>query len=108
MEESYQKEVFDEFIEPTVIYSGDEPVATIADNDSVIFFNFRHDRPREITRALVDENFKEFEVKRFKNLHYVCMTEYDSTIPNVYIAFKPKTITNTFGEYISDTRAYTT
>ena len=102
VETSYQKEIFDEFIEPTVICSNDEPVATIDDNDSVIFFNFRHDRGRELTRAINDKNFKEFETKDFKNLYYVCMTEYDSSIPNVHIAFKPIKIENTFGEYISN------
>ena len=100
MENSYQKEVFDEFIVPTVIYNGDKPVATIEDGDSVIFFNFRPDRARQITRALVDPEFKEFETKKMK-LNYVCMTEYDETIPNVKIAFKDEPITNTFGEYIS-------
>lgn len=100
IEESYQKEIFDEFIEPTLIMSNDKPVAKISENDGVIFFNYRHDRAREITRALVDENFKEFKTKPL-NLYYVCMTEYDSTIPNVKIAFKPDEIKNTFGEYIS-------
>ena len=100
MENSYQKEVFDEFIVPTVIYNGDKPVATIEDGDSVIFFNFRPDRARQITRALVDPEFKEFETKKM-NLNYVCMTEYDETIPNVKIAFKDEPIKNTFGEYIS-------
>lgn len=101
IEASYQKEIFDEFIEPTVIVNNGEPVATIEDNDSVIFFNFRHDRGREMTRAINDPNFKEFETKKFKNLYYVCMTEYDSSIKNVHIAFKPTKINNTFGEYIS-------
>ena len=63
IESSYQKEIFDEFVEPTVIYNGDKPVATIEEGDSVIFFNFRPDRAREITRALVDKNFKEFKTK---------------------------------------------
>jgi 2,3-bisphosphoglycerate-independent phosphoglycerate mutase len=101
MENSYQKEVFDEFIVPTVIYNGDKPVATIEDGDSVIFFNFRPDRARQITRALVDPEFKEFETKKM-SLNYVCMTEYDETIPNVKIAFKDEPIKNTFGEYISE------
>ena len=101
IESSYQKEVFDEFVEPTVIYSGDEPVATIGENDSVIFFNFRPDRSREITRTLVDPEFNEFETKKL-NLYYVCFTQYDETLPNVHIAFKPETLKNTFGEYISN------
>ena len=101
IESSYQKEVFDEFVEPTVIYSGDEPVATIGENDSVIFFNYRPDRAREITRTLVDPEFNEFETKKL-NLYYVCFTQYDETLPNVHIAFKPETLKNTFGEYISN------
>ena len=101
IEASYQKEVFDEFVEPTVIYSGDSPVATIQNNDSVIYFNFRPDRAREITRTLVDPDFKEFETKKMK-LYFVCFRQYDETIPNVEIAFKPETLKNTFGEYISN------
>ena len=100
IESSYQKEVFDEFVEPTVIYSGDKPVAKIEKNDSVIFFNFRPDRAREITRALVDPNFDGFQTKKM-NLNFVCFTQYDETMPNVKVAFKPARLTNTFGEYIS-------
>lgn len=100
IEDSYQKEVFDEFVVPTVICSGDEPIATIGNNDSVIFFNFRPDRAREITRTLVDKDFNEFERKIF-NLYYVCFTNYDETLPNVNIAFKKDEIKNTFGEYVS-------
>ena len=100
IEASYQKEVFDEFVEPTVIYNGEKPVATIDNNDSVIFFNFRPDRAREITRTIVDKNFNEFETKDL-NVHFVCFTQYDETMPNVKIAFKPTNLKNTFGEYIS-------
>ena len=101
IEDSYQKEIFDEFIVPTVILSGDEPVAKIEKNDSIIFYNFRPDRAREITRTLVDPNFNEFDVKKDLNLYYVCMTSYDETMPNVKIAFKKEELKNTFGEYIS-------
>ena len=101
IEDSYQKEVFDEFVEPTVICNGEEPVATIEKNDSVIFFNFRPDRAREITRALVDSDFNDFETKKDLNLYFVCFTNYDETMPNVHIAFKKETLHNTFGEYIS-------
>ena len=100
IESSYQKEVFDEFIEPTVICNGDTPIAKIEENDSVIFFNFRPDRAREITRTLVDPEFNEFKTKKM-NLNYVCFTQYDETMPNVKVAFKPKRLENTFGEYIS-------
>ncbi len=101
IEDSYQKEVFDEFVEPTVICNNGEPIATIGKNDSVICFNFRPDRAREITRTLVDTEFNEFETKKDLNLYYVCFTNYDETMPNVHIAFKKEALVNTFGEYIS-------
>ena len=101
IESSYQKEIFDEFIEPTVIVNGETPVATIGKHDSVIFFNYRPDRAREITRTLVDKEFNEFEVEKDLDLYYVCMTSYDETMPNVHIAFKKEELKNTFGEYIS-------
>ncbi len=101
IEKSYQKEVFDEFVEPTVICNNsNEAIATISKNDSVIFFNFRPDRAREITRTLVDKDFKEFQREYFP-LYYVCFTNYDETIKNVHIAFKKEEIKNTFGEIIS-------
>ena len=100
IESSYQKEVFDEFVEPTVITNGEKPVATIEDGDSVIFFNFRPDRAREITRAIVDKEFKEFETKKM-NTYFVCFTNYDETMPNVHIAFKKEMIKNTLGEIVS-------
>lgn len=102
VESSYQKEIFDEFIEPTVIVNGETPVATIGKHDSVIFYNYRPDRAREITRALVDKEFNEFEVEKDLDLYYVCMTSYDETMPNVHIAFKKEELKNTFGEYISN------
>jgi 2,3-bisphosphoglycerate-independent phosphoglycerate mutase len=72
-------------------------------NDSVIFFNFRPDRAREITRTFVDPEFNGFERKKgFFPLTYVCMTQYDVTMPNVLVAYKPQSLSNTFGEYISD------
>ena len=101
VESSYQKEIFDEFIEPTVIVNGETPVATIGKHDSVIFFNYRPDRAREITRTLVDKEFNEFEVEKDLDLYYVCMTSYDETMPNVHIAFKKEELKNAFGEYIS-------
>ena len=106
IEDSYQKEVFDEFVEPTLICNGEEPIATIGKNDSVIFFNFRPDRAREITRALVDPKFDAFETKKDLNLYFVCFTSYDETMPNVHIAFNKEQLKNTFGEYISN-KGYT-
>ena len=102
IEKSYQKEIFDEFVEPIVrVNKENKPIAKIEKNDAVIFFNFRPDRAREITRALVDDNFNEFETEKNLNLYYVCFTEYDKTMPNVKVAFKPNKLINTFGEYIS-------
>ena len=102
IENSYQKEVFDEFVEPTVITTadGETPIAKIEENDSVIFFNFRPDRAREITRAIVDKNFNEFDTKKM-DTYFVCFTSYDETMPNVHIAFKKEQIKNTLGEVIS-------
>lgn len=101
IEASYQKEIFDEFVEPTLICNNDVPIATIKENDSVIFFNFRPDRAREITRSLVDPKFDGFETKKL-DLYFVCMTGYDETMPNVYVAFKPTALAHTFGQYISE------
>ena len=99
MQNSYDKEVTDEFVVPTVI-KGAEP---ISEGDSVIFYNFRPDRAREITRTLVDPDFNGFERKKgFFPLTYVCMTQYDATMPNVDVAYKPESLNNTFGEYISN------
>ncbi|MCI8291413.1 MAG: 2,3-bisphosphoglycerate-independent phosphoglycerate mutase [Clostridia bacterium] len=100
IENSYQKEIFDEFVVPTVICNNDVPVATIGENDSVIFFNFRPDRAREITRAIVDEEFEGFDREYFKT-NFVTFTNYADTITNVSVAFKKAEIGNTFGEYIS-------
>lgn len=92
------KNLTDEFVLPTVCAEN----ATVGANDSVIFFNFRPDRAREITRTFVDEAFDGFERKKgFFPLYYVCMTQYDATMPNVHVAFKPQTLVNTFGEYMA-------
>ncbi len=102
IEDSYQKEVFDEFVEPTIISQTENFTGKIEQNDSVIFFNFRPDRAREITRALVDPNFNEFETKKDLNLKFICFTSYDETMPNVEVAFSKETLENTLGEYISE------
>lgn len=99
VKDSYKEDVTDEFVVPSVVKGG----ATIQPNDSVIFFNFRPDRAREITRTLVDPDFDGFERKKgFFPVNFVCMTQYDATMPNVDVAFKPQVLTNTLGEYISD------
>ena len=100
--DSYNEKVFDEFVIPIVITKNGEPVAKIKQDDSVIFFNFRPDRAREITRALVDVDFDGFERKNnYFNLHYVTMTQYDKTIENVFVAYKPQNLSNTLGEFVS-------
>ena len=95
---SYAKDETDEFVQPTVVNAA--PVKT---GDSVIFINFRPDRAREITRALVDPDFDGFERKSFpKDLTYVCMAEYDATMPNVTVAFPPEDVDPTLGKTIAD------
>ena len=98
MQASYDSEVTDEFVVPVVC----DKDGTIKPNDSVIFFNFRPDRAREITRTFVDPDFDGFERKNgFFPLYYVCMTQYDATMPNVNVAYKPQSLKNTLGEYLS-------
>lgn len=99
VEKSYNDNKTDEFILPTVITEQGKPRAVIKDNDSVIFFNFRPDRAREMTRAINDIEFSGFERKRLK-VNFVTMTLYDKTIENVRIAYLPETYNNTLGEYI--------
>lgn len=101
VEQSYSKKETDEFVKPTVIIENSRPVAKIENGDSIIFFNFRSDRAREITRAFVDDKFEGFEREKI-NVFYVCMTEYDTDIKNVEIAFKPIDLNNTLGEYLSE------
>jgi len=97
---SYSEDITDEFVVPSVIVKDNNPVATVEDNDSIIFFNFRPDRARQITRAFVDEEFDGFQRKKRVKTNYVCMTQYDKTIKNVEVAYKPQTYKNTLGEYI--------
>lgn len=98
IEDSYKNGVTDEFMLPTVVNKD----GMIGENDSVIFFNFRPDRAREITRTFVDDEFSGFERRngRFP-VHYVCFTQYDATMPNVEVAFKPQELTNVMGEYLA-------
>ena len=102
IETSYECEEFDEFVKPVVLTdSEDNPIATINDNDSIIYFNFRPDRARELTKSFMLEEFNEFERKDIKNIVFVTMTQYDENIKNVLVAYKPQKLVNTFGEYIS-------
>ena len=102
VKQSYDKGENDEFVLPTVVEKDGKPVATVKENDSVIFFNFRPDRAREITRTFCDDDFTGFERKdgRVKTT-FVTFTEYDVTIPNKVVAFHKTEINNTFGEYLS-------
>ncbi|MBR3268075.1 MAG: 2,3-bisphosphoglycerate-independent phosphoglycerate mutase [Oscillospiraceae bacterium] len=95
---SYANGVTDEFMLPAVVAKD----AKIAENDSVIFFNFRPDRARQLTRAFVDPEFKGFERRNgYFPVHFVCMAQYDAAMPNVSVAFPPEELTMTFGEYLA-------
>lgn len=99
--ESYDREETDEFVKPTVVMKNGAPVATIKDGDSVIFYNFRPDRAREITRSFCDDDFKGFDRGERLNIKYVCFSDYDPTIPNKEVAFHKIAVTNTFGEWLA-------
>ena len=103
MQNSYDKGVTDEFVIPTVITEGGKPVATVDEGDSIIFFNFRPDRARQITRSFIYPDFDKFARKKgFLNPCYVSFTQYDVTFNDrLDVAFKPETYTNTLGEYLS-------
>ena len=96
VKDSYAAGITDEFVEPVVC----DAEGTISDNDSVIFFNFRPDRAREITRTLVDPAFDGF-TRQYFPVTFVCNTEYDATMPNVEVAFPRNTVRNGLGEYLS-------
>ena len=104
MQLSYDRGDTDEFVQPTVVLTDGKPTATIGANDSVIFFNFRPDRAREISRAYIFEDFNGFERRfGFFPLYYVSMTQYDKTFENaLHVAFKPQSLANTFGAYVAD------
>ncbi len=99
--DSYAADKTDEFVLPTVIMKNDVPVATVADKDSVIFYNFRPDRAREITRAFCADDFDGFAREKRMDTIFVCFSEYDVTIPNKEVAFHKVSITNTFGEFLA-------
>ena len=98
---SYDNEKTDEFVLPTVMEKDGKPVAVIQDKDSVVFFNFRPDRAREITRAFCDDDFQGFAREKRLDLTYVCFTDYDETIANKLVAFHKVQLHNTFGEYLA-------
>lgn len=98
---SYGADKTDEFVVPTVITKDGAPVATVGDKDSLIFFNFRPDRAREITRAFCADDFDGFAREKRLDITFVCFTEYDVTIPNKEVAFHKVAINNTFGEFLA-------
>ena len=100
--DSYEKGTTDEFVIPAHVYKDGKPVGLIEEGDSIIFFNFRPDRARQITRAMSEKQFDGFDRKTgFLNPTYVCFTRYDASFTNVRIAFKPQSLKNTLGEYLS-------
>ena len=102
VQKAYDREETDEFIQPTVIVYGDEPVGNISEGDGVIFMNFRGDRAREITRALTDEEFSHFERGELPPLSsYVCLAEYDETFHHP-VAFPSTPLSGILGEVVSD------
>ena len=100
IETSYSKSITDEFIEPAVICTNDQPIATIQADDVVISFNFRTDRPREIISCLSQKDFPEFEMKKLP-LHLFTMTNYDATFENVHVIFEKDNLKNTLGEVLT-------
>ncbi len=101
IQNSYDKGETDEFVKPTVAVEDGKPVAVIEDGDSVVFFNFRPDRARQITRAFCDDDFRGFDRGARKDITFVCFTDYDPTIQNKDVAFHKVAITNTFGEWLA-------
>ena len=101
MEQSYKDGKTDEFVIPTVIMKNGAPVATVKDGDSIIFYNFRPDRAREITHCFCDDDFDKFNRGKRLDVTYVCFTDYDPLIPNKEVAFKKVLLNNTFGEWLA-------
>lgn len=106
IENSYEAQEFDEFIKPIVITDeNSEAIGNIKDDDTVIFFNFRSDRGRELTRAIIETKFDKFERKgNTNNIKFVTMTEYDKTFDNIEVVYKRDKVKNTLGEYLSKNR----
>jgi len=101
IEASYQQDITDEFIKPIVIHENNAPVATITEDDVVIFFNFRTDRGRELTQMLSQQHMPEFETKKLP-LYYVTMTNYDDTFEGVHVVYDKENITETLGEVLAN------
>ena len=103
IQDSYEKKITDEFIIPKVITKNNQPVARIEDGDSIVFLNFRSDRTRQLTRALIMPDFKEIPVKKFSKLHFVSMSEYDVAFSDyLEVAFRNPDLKNILGEVLAD------
>lgn len=103
MQSSYDQNVTDEFVLPKIMVKDENPISLVKDNDSIIFFNFRSDRAREITRTFIFEDFSDFPVKHFKNLKYINMTEYDIRFKDlVEVAFTNEKLENILGKVFED------
>ena len=102
LQHSYDNGVTDEFVLPTVIQKDGKPLALIEDGDTIIFFNFRPDRAREITKTFCLDELDTFARGPRKQVHYICFTDYDVTIPNKEVAFKKVELKNTFGQWLAD------
>ncbi len=100
VENAYARGETDEFVTPTVIIKKGEPAALISDKDSVIFFNFRSDRAREITRCFIEDDFKGFKRKLYPHTHFVGLTQYDETF-NVHVAYPPESLRNILADVLS-------
>lgn len=102
VDDSYKNEIYDEFVLPSVIQKNGEPVATIQDEDAVIFYNFRPDRAIQISNTFTNEDFRSFDRGEMhpKNLHFVCLTHFSETVDG-YVAFQPVGLDNTLGEVLS-------
>ncbi len=102
VQDSYDRGVTDEFVEPLIVTDAvGEPLTTVRDRDSAVFFDFRPDRARELTRAFLDDHFQGFPREQLRDLTYVCFTEYDATIPHALVAFPKDELDNTLGEYLA-------
>jgi 2,3-bisphosphoglycerate-independent phosphoglycerate mutase len=100
LQKSYAKEIFDEYVEPAVVCDSGKPIGKIADGDSVIFFNFREDRARQLTKAFVLPGFSKFKRNQLTNLVFATMVQYEEDLP-VEVAYRPIEIKNCLGEILS-------
>lgn len=105
MQESYQKKIYDEFLEPAVVCENGKPLGTVSENDSIIFFNFREDRARQLTKAFVLPGFSKFKRDRLRNIDFVTMTQYEENLP-VSVAFPPEQVKEPLGSIISKNNLY--